>query len=60
MKKRLILILAAVLLLSSCFQSRKIGCDVRGRKPDYKYTPRLQGSERWNYKKYMGPKRRVR
>ena len=54
----LIVVMISV-FLSGCFFTRdKVSCPPK--KPLFKkYQPRLQGSEKWNYKKYQGPKRKL-
>lgn len=53
------LIIMILVFASSCIVNRnRVSCETR--KPLFKkYQPRIQGSEKWNYKKYQGPKRKV-
>jgi hypothetical protein len=57
--KPLFILLAIVgtFLFTGCINSRNSSC-LYPKKKGYKYTPRLQGGRTWNYKKYMGPKRK--
>jgi hypothetical protein len=56
---KLFIILIITLFLTSCLVQRRDPCPQN--KPLFKkYQPRLQGGAKWNYKKYMGPKRKVK
>jgi hypothetical protein len=52
-----LLIVIGSILFTGCINSRNSSC-LYPKKKGYKYTPRLQGGRTWNYKKYMGPKRK--
>ena len=53
----LISLIAISLILSGCF-IRKEKCS--WKKPLVKYKVRPQGLSHWNYKKHMGPKRKLK
>jgi hypothetical protein len=53
----ILLLIVGSILFTGCVNSRNNSC-LNPKKKGYKYTPRLQGNEKWNYKKYMGPKRK--
>jgi hypothetical protein len=58
-KLKIFIILITTLFLTSCLIQRRDPCS--HKKPLFKkYQPRLQGGAKWNYKKYMGPKRKVK
>jgi len=45
------------ILFTGCVTGKRNSC-LYPKKRGYHYTPRLQGGPKWNYKKYMGPKRK--
>lgn len=57
---KLWVLLVISVLFTSCFVNRQGQNPCPQNKPLFKnYKPRLQGSQRWNYKKYSGPRRKV-
>ena len=60
--KPLFILLAIVgtFLFASCSIIKRNQDCWNPKKKGYKYTPRLQGNQKWNYKKHMGPKRKVK
>lgn len=52
-----LLIIIGSILFTGCASPRNNSC-LYPKKKGYNYTPRLQGGAKWNYKKYMGPKRK--
>ena len=54
-----VILIAISLFLSGCFFTRdKVSCPPK-RPLFKKYQPRLQGNQKWNYKKYQAPKRKL-
>jgi hypothetical protein len=54
----ILLFIVGSILFTGCVNSRNSSC-LKPKSRGYKYTPRLQGGPKWNYKKYMGPKRKL-
>ena len=52
-----LLIVIGSFLFADCVTSKRSSC-LNPKNKGYHYTPRLQGNQKWNYKKYMGPKRK--
>jgi hypothetical protein len=55
-----LLIIIGSFLFTDCVTSKRSSSCLYPKSKGYKYTPRLQGGRTWNYKKYMGPKRKVK
>ena len=53
------ILIAISLFLSGCLINRNRSACPPKRPLFKKYQPRLQGNEKWNYKKYQGPKRKL-
>lgn len=53
------ILIAVSLFLSGCIINRnRVACSPK--KPLFKkYQPRLQGNQKWNYKKHQAPKRKL-
>jgi hypothetical protein len=54
----ILLIVIGSILFTGCVTGKRNNC-LYPKKKGYSYTPRLQGGVKWNYKKYMGPKRKL-
>ena len=53
----ILLFIVGSILFTGCVTSKRNSC-LNPKNKGYKYTPRLQGNQKWNYKKHMGPKRK--
>ncbi len=56
----ILLFIVGSILFTGCITSKRNSSCLNPKSKGYKYTPRLQGGRTWNYKKYMGPKRKVK
>ena len=55
----ILLFIVGSILFTGCVINKRNSSCLNPKSRGYKYTPRLQGNQKWNYKKYMGPKRKL-
>ena len=54
----ILLFIVGSILFTGCVTGKRNSC-LNPKSRGYHYTPRLQGNQKWNYKKYMGSKRKL-